>query len=168
VPFGEYIPFQKWIPLKPVVEFSGFTLGDGAHTFEALGIKYSPVICYEIIFPGAITAEEMPQAIVNITNDAWYGVSAGPYQHFDQAIVRAVEEGTPVIRSANTGFSGIIDPLGRAHEKSTLYQEYEKTLALPAQNMFFRNLKAIKNVVFTGLVFLFVAFGQFHRLKNKK
>src|SRR5262249_49138670 len=84
VPFGEYIPYQKWIPLKPVVEFSGFVFGDGPHTFDALGVKYSPVICYEIIFSGKVTGSEAPDVIVNVTNDAWYGISAGPYQHFTQ------------------------------------------------------------------------------------
>jgi apolipoprotein N-acyltransferase len=113
VPFGEYIPFQKWIPLKPVVEFTGFILGSGVKTFEAFGLKYSPVICYEIIFSGKVAGPDTPDFIVNITNDAWYGISAGPHQHFTQAVFRAVEEGIPVIRAANTGLSGLIDPLGR-------------------------------------------------------
>jgi apolipoprotein N-acyltransferase len=168
VPFGEYIPFQKYIPLKPVVEFTGFVLGDGVHTFEALGIKYSPVICYEIIFPGKVAGPDLPDVIVNITNDAWYGVSAGPHQHFTQAMFRAVEEGIPVVRSANTGFSGLIDPLGKVHEMSGLYIEYEKTLALPSHNMIYRNYHTLKNVIFIGLVLFVIVTGfvQTRRRQN--
>jgi len=163
VPFGEYIPFQKWIPLEPVVAFNGFVHGTGPRTLEALGVKYSPAICYEIIFSGKITAGDSPDLIVNVTNDAWYGISVGPYQHFAQAVFRAVEEGIPVARSANTGFSGMIDPLGRVHQKSQLFQEYEKTLALPAQNMIFRNQLRLKNVIFIGLVLLLMSYGYSQR-----
>ncbi len=166
VPFGEYIPFQKWIPLKPVVEFTGFILGEGVKTFELFDLKYSPVICYEIIFPGKIAGPDSPDFIVNVTNDAWYGISAGPHQHFVQAIFRAVEEGTPVIRSANTGFSGLIDPLGGVHDKSPLFEQYEKTLALPAKNMIFRNHNNLKNVIFTGLVLLLTSFGYLVRARK--
>jgi apolipoprotein N-acyltransferase len=169
VPFGEYIPFQKWIPLKPVVEFSGFRTGIGAQTFEALGIKYSPVICYEIIFPGAVTGMVAPDLIINVTNDAWYGVSAGPYQHFDQAVVRAVEEGIPVVRSANTGFSGMIDSLGYVYEKSRLFREYEKTLALPTKIMSFNAQIIPKDIIFAGLMLLIASFGFFQNcLKRDK
>lgn len=166
VPFGEYIPFQKWIPLKPVVEFTGFVLGSGVKTLEVFGLKYSPVICYEIIFSGKVAGPDSPDFIVNVTNDAWYGISAGPHQHFTQAVFRAVEEGIPVIRAANTGLSGLIDPLGRVHEISPLFEEYEKTLALPAKNMIFRNNYLIKNVIFTGMVLLFTAFGYRVRRRN--
>jgi apolipoprotein N-acyltransferase len=166
VPFGEYIPFQKWIPLKPVVEFTGFILGSGVKTFETFGLKYSPVICYEIIFSGKVVGPDTPDFIVNVTNDAWYGISAGPHQHFTQAVFRAVEEGIPVIRAANTGLSGLIDPLGRVHGLSPLFEQYEKTLALPHKNMIFRNNNLIKNVIFTGMVLLFTAFGYLIRRKN--
>jgi apolipoprotein N-acyltransferase len=72
------------------------------------------LICYEIIFPGRIENEKKrPQWIVNVTNDAWFGASTGPYQHLYQARIRAVEEGLPVMRAANTGISAVIDPFGR-------------------------------------------------------
>ena len=167
VPFGEYIPFQKWIPLKPVVEFSGFRTGIGAQTFDALGIKYSPVICYEIIFPGAVTATVPPDVIINVTNDAWYGISAGPHQHFDHAVVRAIEEGIPVIRSANTGFSGLVDPLGYVHEKSGLFKEYEKTLALPAKNMVIKANGILKDTLFAGLMVFIIFLGFFPKYIKK-
>ncbi|MCK6417402.1 MAG: apolipoprotein N-acyltransferase [Alphaproteobacteria bacterium] len=111
VPFGEYIPFQRWIPLTPVVEFEGFAPGPGPQTLTFLNpaLRIAPAICYEIIFSGALRDHKNPppDLIVNVTNDGWYGRSAGPYQHLDQAIFRAVEEGVPVARAANTGISAL-------------------------------------------------------------
>lgn len=115
VPLGEYIPFQDYIPIGPVVSFSGFKPGTGTQTITLPpGDKMTPLICYEVIFPFmAKGGKERSDFILNSTNDGWYGNSAGPYQHFAQTIIRAVEHGTPIVRSANTGISGIIDPYGR-------------------------------------------------------
>lgn len=115
VPFGEYIPFQRFIPLRPVVQFSGFTPGDGVKTaFTGSFPGFSALICYEVIFPGRVAKKApAPEWIINATNDGWYGDSPGPYQHLAKAIFRAVEEGVPLVRSANTGISAIINPHGR-------------------------------------------------------
>ena len=75
---------------------------------------FLPLICYEAIFPGALRAPEgRAEWLVQVTNDAWFGTASGPYQHFAQARVRAIEQGLPLARAANTGISAMIDPLGR-------------------------------------------------------
>jgi apolipoprotein N-acyltransferase len=93
----------------------GFSAGTGPRLLSIPGApQASPLICYEIIFPDDVTdPTHRPGWLLNITNDAWFGTSAGPYQHFHQARLRAVEQGLPVVRAANTGISAIVDPYGR-------------------------------------------------------
>ena len=116
VPLGEYIPFRK--QLAPVSGFIGrgsFEEGDARVTLGLPRLPpFSPVICYEVIFPAAVTGPgERPRWLLNVTNDAWFGLSSGPSQHLASARLRAVEEGLPMIRAANTGVSAVIDAYGR-------------------------------------------------------
>ena len=92
-----------------------FSAGSGPRTLAIPGAPpAAPLICYEVIFPGQVVDRaNRPGWIVNITNDAWFGMSSGPYQHFASARFRAVEEGLPLVRAANDGISGIVDPYGR-------------------------------------------------------
>lgn len=119
VPFGEYVPYESILRefgIENVVEMPG---GFSAAAHRSLltlpsGLKLYPLICYEIIFPNEMTPEiRQADAILNVTNDAWFGETPGPFQHFQQARVRAVEQGLPLIRSANTGISAFVDAHGR-------------------------------------------------------
>lgn len=134
VPFGEYLPFQDLWPVRPIAFQSGsLQQGTGLQTIDnGAGITFSPMICYEIIFPNRIVhPDKRPHAILNVTNDAWYGNTSGPYQHFAITRTRAIEEGLPVIRAANTGISGMIDPFGRVVEKRALNTKGIIDAALP-------------------------------------
>jgi apolipoprotein N-acyltransferase len=119
VPFGEYVPFRSIIDIPSITGGTDFTPGVGPQTLRIPGTpSFSPLICYEVIFPGAVVdSSDRPEWILNITNDAWYGYSAGPFQHFAAARMRAVEEGLPLVRVANTGVSAIVDPYGRIVER---------------------------------------------------
>lgn len=119
VPFGEYLPFQDFLESLGFMQLTGVRGGFSAgQSARLLSIQGAPpargLICYEIIFPDEIAGRSgRPGWLINVTNDAWFGSSAGPYQHFHQAQVRAVEQGLPVARAANTGISAVIDPYGR-------------------------------------------------------
>jgi apolipoprotein N-acyltransferase len=119
VPFGEYIPFRDKIPFTPLaLAVSGigdFTRGPGPQTLRADKLpSFSPLVCYEVIFPGEVVDEKnRPDWLVNVTNDGWYGLTAGPHQHLGIARLRAIEEGLPLARAANTGISAMFDPVGR-------------------------------------------------------
>jgi len=116
VPFGEYIPFRNILPLENIAGGHGdFEEGKGADTIQLATLPpFSPLICYEAIFP-EIATDHLHKAkwLLNITNDAWFGTSSGPYQHLAMARMRAVENHLPLVRVANTGVSAIIDPMGR-------------------------------------------------------
>jgi apolipoprotein N-acyltransferase len=122
VPFGEFLPFEKILSkfgLKKITRgYYSFSAGDIRTTIN-LGNKFNeslilPLICYEIIYSGKIKKRnQLPSLAINISEDAWFGESIGPYQHFSKAIYRSVEEGIFVARSANKGISGFLDPNGR-------------------------------------------------------
>jgi apolipoprotein N-acyltransferase len=119
VPFGEYLPFSGLLRLFGVEQLVAgpmtFSAGNDRHSILVPGgIRALPFICYEVIFPDLVAVDAAStQLIVNVTNDAWFGDTPGPYQHFRQAQVRAVENGLPLLRAANNGISAVVDPNGR-------------------------------------------------------
>jgi apolipoprotein N-acyltransferase len=129
VPFGEYLPYQDFMESLGIMQLTGvrggFSAGTGPRLLSIRGApRARPLICYEIIFPDEVTDKaQRPGWFLNVTNDAWFGSSAGPYQHFHQAELRAVEQGLPVVRAANTGISAIIDSYGRVVAELSLKQE---------------------------------------------
>ena len=120
VPFGEYMPLSRWIPLQGIAAGDdSFGSGPGLVSLPLPGFpSVSPLICYEVIFPHEVADEQhRPQWLLDITNDAWFGLTAGPHQHFAMMRARAIEEGLPLVNVANDGVSGVIDPYGRVlHE----------------------------------------------------
>jgi len=125
VPFGEYLPFQSLLDAVGITKIvggpGGFTPGPGRATLDVPGAPpMGPLICYEAIFPADVTAQPRPQWLLNVTDDSWFGPWAGPAQHLLTARVRAIEEGLPIIRVANTGISAVIDGNGRLRVKLEL------------------------------------------------
>ena len=173
VPFGEYVPFRKYLSIGPVasaLETTGdFTPGPGPRNLETVKNKvFSPMICYEIIFPGRIFSDNpRPDFIVNITNDAWYLNSAGPYQHLTTSRARAIETGLPVIRVANTGISAVISPTGKIVQSISLTHEGVKTVLLPPAHPT-TPYNRHKNLAFFGMVVILTLFLMFKKtiLKN--
>ncbi|WP_411034624.1 apolipoprotein N-acyltransferase [Shinella sp. BYT-45] len=117
VPFGEYMPFGEFfesLGVSAVAMPGGFSAAREHQILNAAGKGFYPLICYEAIFPSEITAAaDGAAALLNVTNDAWFGNTPGPYQHFQQARLRAVERGLPLIRGANNGISAVVDVKGR-------------------------------------------------------
>ncbi len=114
VPFGEYMPLRGLLPVRLVHGALDFSAGPGLRSLALPGLPaFSALICYEVIFPGKVVGPDRPGFLVNITNDAWFGVSAGPHQHLASARLRAVEEGLPMLRAAQTGISAVFDARGR-------------------------------------------------------
>ncbi|OLB70116.1 MAG: apolipoprotein N-acyltransferase [Alphaproteobacteria bacterium 13_2_20CM_2_64_7] len=160
VPFGEYLPFQDLLERLGLIQLTkvrgGFIPGDRRRNQPAPGApNFLPLICYEIIFPGdavprsdqegwlyrhvgrylgwpsVVGTGERPGWLLNLTNDGWFGASAGPYQHFQQARIRAIEEGLPLVRAANSGISAVVDPLGRIIKSLPLGSEGVLDAPLP-------------------------------------
>jgi apolipoprotein N-acyltransferase len=125
VPYGEYVPLRKIFPFigKLVVAIGDFKRGKHFTVMETPTARISSPICYEIIFPGMVRkfVKNGANLLVTVTNDAWFGRSSAPYQHFSMAVLRAVENRVPVIRAANTGISGFIDARGKIKGKSEIF-----------------------------------------------
>ncbi|MFL5085838.1 MAG: apolipoprotein N-acyltransferase [Xanthobacteraceae bacterium] len=138
VPFGEYLPFQGLLESFGLMQLTkvqgGFLAGERRRPLAMPGAPAAvPLICYEIIFSGEAVprAGDRPGWLINLTNDGWFGNSTGPYQHFQQARVRAIEEGLPLVRAANSGISAVVDPVGRVINHLPLATEGVFDASLP-------------------------------------
>jgi len=135
VPYGEYVPLKRYLPfISPLVEAVGdFTPGVVDKPLVAGDIHAGVLICYESIFPDISRAwvKSGANVLVNLTNDAWYGKSSAPYQSWAMTVFRAVETRRSLVRSANTGISGVIDPLGRILSDSGLFVQWTQAVSVP-------------------------------------
>jgi apolipoprotein N-acyltransferase len=137
VPFGEYLPFQDFLEKLGLMQLTklpgGFIAGERRRPMQVpRAPRMLPFLCYEIIFPGeTVPDNERPGWLLNLTNDGWFGISSGPYQHLQQARVRTIEQGLPLVRAANTGISAVIDPLGRIVKSLPLGAEGIMDASLP-------------------------------------
>jgi apolipoprotein N-acyltransferase len=126
VPFGEYVPLRSvFFFAAPLIEtVADFTPGRDAALLPVGDHLVSTAICYEIVYPGLVRefVRGGSDLLVTITNDAWFGRTSAPHQHFTQAAMRAVENGRYLVRSANTGISGVVDPYGRVLMQSGLFE----------------------------------------------
>jgi apolipoprotein N-acyltransferase len=120
------VPLQKWLFFAaPLTEQVGtFAPGLDPALLPVNGHPVSVAICYEVVYPDLVRrfVAGGSEMLTTITNDAWFGPTSAPYQHFEQASMRAIEEGRYMVRAANTGISGIVDPYGRVLQRTGIYQ----------------------------------------------
>jgi apolipoprotein N-acyltransferase len=172
VPFGEYVPFEETLlqfGVRGVAELpGGFSAAATPRLIELPGgLNFYPLICYEAIFPDEISAEsQTATALLNVTNDAWFGYSPGPYQHFHQARIRAVEAGRPLIRGANNGISALVNNRGKIISGLALDIRGSIQATLGSQLPESWNNKARK-IHFWLIVAIMAAFAAFSRFTFK-
>jgi apolipoprotein N-acyltransferase len=129
VPFGEFVPLADWLSLFPplvgLAGFGPFSPGDSTVVLPIGMHRASTAICYEVVYPSLVREAVLAgsELLTTITNDAWYGHSSAPYQHFAMASMRAIEHGRYMARAANTGISGVIDPYGRVVARSAIFEQ---------------------------------------------
>jgi apolipoprotein N-acyltransferase len=127
VPFGEFFPFQEWLSfVSPLVERAApFAAGAEVVMLPAGTHRASTAICYEVVYPRLARKAVLAgsELLTTITNDAWYGETSAPFQHFAMAAMRSIEQGRYLARAANTGISGIVDPYGRVTARSRVFEQ---------------------------------------------
>jgi len=166
VPFGEFVPFRAWVPVAVMpAGMASFSRGPGPQTLDIPGAPpASPLICYEAIFPQEATDSSGRAGwLLNVTNDAWFGNSSGPYQHFAMARFRAIEQGLPLVRAANTGISAVTDAYGRVIARLPLGVEGVLDSGLPrraASTIY----GSIGDKYFLLLISILLAFTLFRRI----
>jgi apolipoprotein N-acyltransferase len=168
VPFGEYVPLRGVLPIQKITPGTiDFSAGDGPHTITLPGLPpFSPLICYEAIFPDAvIDPAHRPDWLLNITDDAWYGVTSGPFQHLAIARLRAIEEGLPLARAGDNGISAMFDPYGRVTARLDLdaVGVLDVKLPKPLPPTFY---SCVGDATFLGALLLIVAGLGWRRLKS--
>jgi apolipoprotein N-acyltransferase len=164
VPFGEYLPFQDLMESLGFEQLTrvrgGFIPGKVRHTLQIPNApRVLPLICYEAAFPSAVAGpDDRPGWMVNLTNDGWFGISTGPYQHLQQARMRAVEQGLPLVRAANTGISAVIDPLGRivAHLPLGIEGVLDAPLPAPIAPTIYARVGDVPAAICVAVALLFV------------
>jgi apolipoprotein N-acyltransferase len=170
VPFGEYMPLGKYLPFIKAVAVGSIepTAGPGPQTIRLPGLPPAgPLICYEVIFPNdVVDRSDRPDWLVDVTNDAWFGLSAGPYQHFAMMRVRSVEEGLPLANAANDGISGVVDPYGRVTARLGLGKigVVDADLPKPLPPTFYSR---VGDIPFFLMVIGLAAFGGFLGRRNR-
>lgn len=170
VPFGEYLPFQSFLEslgLEAITrQRGGFAVGDRRAVIALPGGKrFRPLICYEAIFPEEVAPEERPDFLLNVTNDAWFGRTPGPYQHAAQARARSIEQGLPMVRSANGGISSIVDAHGRVIAAARLGERgvVDGLLPLPIEPTVFVATNGLLHLFFP-VAFLCLVFARRSRV----
>lgn len=173
VPFGEYVPFGQYLPFidKLVTGVGDFTPGTSERILPMNGCRLGVQICYEIIFPAICRkmVENGAEIIINITNDAWYGRTSAPYQHFSMTVLRAVENRRSLVRAANTGISGFIDPTGRIRAETGLFVDSTPVYRVPViKERTFYNRTGDLLAICCLLVVLFVPARKIHEIIRQK
>jgi apolipoprotein N-acyltransferase len=165
VPFGEYLPFQHFMESLGLEQLTrqrgGFSAGPKLRALSIPGLPpAAPLICYEAIFPGEVIPDgPRPAWMLNVSNDAWFGMTPGPYQHLAQARLRTVEEGLPLVRATNNGISAVIDPFGRILKSIPLGEEgvLDSKLPMPLKPTFYARYRdagaLVIAICFAGFVF---------------
>lgn len=175
VPFGEFLPLRSFfesLGIRQLIRLpGGFTAGTRRHTLTVPNAPpMGPLICWEIIFPGAaVDPGARPAWLLNVTNDTWFGDTPGPRQHLLQAEVRAVEEGLPVVRAANSGISAIIDPYGRIEKSLALGATgvLDGTLPQALSPPFYARYGDVIFLAFSGVLGVASLFGSLARRTNR-
>lgn len=173
VPFGEFLPFQSLLESVGLRQLTnvigGFSAGPGPKSLSTGTIApFAPLVCYEAIFTGAfIDMDTRPDWILNVTNDAWFGDSPGPWQHLRQARLRAVEEGLPLVRAANNGISAVVDPYGRIVSRLGLDVRGVIDSTLPG-NLPTTRFRKSGGLLLSGLLLALAVGGFFRYSANKE
>ncbi len=174
VPFGEYIPFQRYLPAAlPIVQSMGnFSAGQHQKPLQCGPARCGMLICFESIFPALAHqwCSLGANILINLTNDAWYGRSSAPEQQLSMVVLRAVENRRALARAANTGISAFIDPLGRIKEASPIFKKYQMAANLPLihHKSFYTSLGYLFAPLCLLILSLMILYGIFKKIQRPK